>query len=71
MTDERSALPGRNDTPDGKPGAEGDGPDSSEVVEGPVGWSRLKEPGDAAADSADLDALPGFEPPDSADEPRA
>ena len=71
MTDERLDVPGSLATPDGKPAEDGEKPDSSEVVEGPVGWARLKEPGDAETDSADLDALPGFEPPDTADEPGA
>jgi hypothetical protein len=60
--DERIAA---SDSRRGVKGEPDDPRDSVDVVEGPVGSARLREPSDveAANDDADLDTLPDLEPP--------
>jgi hypothetical protein len=36
-------------------------PDASDVVEGPIGSARLKDPASSGPNGADLDALPRIE----------
>jgi hypothetical protein len=44
-------------------------PDSSDIIEGPIGSARLKEPADPQTTGADLSALPEIDdaPADDAD----
>jgi hypothetical protein len=45
--------------------------DTSDVVEGPVGSARLRDPDEAADSAADLDVLPAIElGPPGVNEPR-
>jgi len=46
------------------------GPDSSDVVEGPVGSARLKDPETSGPIGADLDALPPIDVDAGDTEPR-
>jgi hypothetical protein len=51
----------RDKHPDRRPD-EGDRPDASDIVEGPVGSARLREPSEVEAEDAgaDLEQLPHF-----------
>jgi hypothetical protein len=55
----QGGVPGEPDDEDGEPSVPIDG-DTGDVVEGPVGSASLKDPDEAAASAADLDALPDY-----------
>ncbi len=48
-----------------------DGPDASDIIEGPIGGARLKEPNTGEPTGADLEELPGFDRPQNEPEPDA